>query len=141
MLFIWNGLGGRGAHFSSRDECDVDRFGSVSFYSPFFKPVLDYSFCEAMAGTLSVASAAVLQAEVAVVYSGEVGRSAVYSRYNNGPRALPWDTPALAGEDSAYSVSASKRIVCYANRVLGQGNNLEGETILTCMGVQYAILC
>jgi hypothetical protein len=32
--------------------------------------------------------------------------------------------------------------VCYANRILGQGNNWEGEeTILTCIGVQYAILC
>jgi hypothetical protein len=41
-----------------------------------------------MAGTLSVDSTAVLSLIVAVVYSGEVGRSAVYSRYNNGPRAL-----------------------------------------------------
>jgi hypothetical protein len=30
------------------------------------------SFCEAMAGTLSVASTAVLSAKVAVVYAGEV---------------------------------------------------------------------
>jgi hypothetical protein len=39
-----------------------------------------------------------------VVDSGEVGRSAVYSRYNNGPRTLPWGTPALAGgnEHDAY---------------------------------------
>jgi hypothetical protein len=44
--------------------------------------------CEAMAGSLSVATTAVLSAQVAVVYSGEVGRSAVYSRYNNGPRTL-----------------------------------------------------
>jgi hypothetical protein len=42
-----------------------------------------------MAGTLSMASTAVLLAKVAVIDSGEVGRSAVYSRYNNGPRALP----------------------------------------------------
>jgi hypothetical protein len=38
-----------------------------------------------------------------VVYSGEVGRPAVYSRYNNGPRALLWGVPALTGESSVYS--------------------------------------
>jgi hypothetical protein len=37
-------------------------------------------------------------AKVAVVDSVEVGRSAVYSRYNNGPRTLPWGTPTLTGE-------------------------------------------
>jgi hypothetical protein len=42
--------------------------------------------CEAMAGSLSVASTAVSSAKVAVIDSGKVGRSAVYSRYNNGPR-------------------------------------------------------
>jgi hypothetical protein len=31
----------RGARFSSCDEFDVDRLGSVSFYSPFFNPILD----------------------------------------------------------------------------------------------------
>jgi hypothetical protein len=62
-----------GGHISSCGDCD-DQFGPVSFYSPLFKPVLDCSFCEAMA------SIAVLSAKVAVVYSGEVGRSAVYSR-------------------------------------------------------------
>jgi hypothetical protein len=46
------------------------------------------SFCEAMAGSLSVASTAVSSAKVAVVGSGEVGRSAVYSKYNSGPRTL-----------------------------------------------------
>jgi hypothetical protein len=48
------------------------------------------SFCEAMAGSLSVASTAVSSAKVAVVDSGEVGWSAVYIRYNNDPRTLPW---------------------------------------------------
>jgi hypothetical protein len=43
-----------------------------------------------MAGSLSIATTAVLSAKVAVVNSGEVGRSAVYSRYNIGPRILPW---------------------------------------------------
>jgi hypothetical protein len=36
-----------------------------------------------------MASTAVSTAKVAVVDSGEVGRSAVFSRYNNGPRTLP----------------------------------------------------
>jgi hypothetical protein len=31
------------AHFSLCDEYDVDRLGSISFYSPFFKSVLDCS--------------------------------------------------------------------------------------------------
>jgi hypothetical protein len=35
-----------------------------------------------MAGSLSVASTAVSSAKVAVVDSGEVGRSAVYIKYN-----------------------------------------------------------
>jgi hypothetical protein len=39
------------------------------------------SFCESMAESLSVASTAVSEAKFAVVYSGEVGRSAEYSRY------------------------------------------------------------
>jgi hypothetical protein len=30
-----------------------------------------------------------VSSKVAVVDCGEVGRSAVYSRYNNGPRTLP----------------------------------------------------
>jgi hypothetical protein len=37
-----------------------------------------------MAGSLSVATTAVSSAKVAVVDSGEIGRSAVYSRYNIG---------------------------------------------------------
>jgi hypothetical protein len=44
------------------------------------------SFCDAMAGSLSMATTAVSSANVAVVDSGEVGRSVVYSRYNNGLR-------------------------------------------------------
>jgi hypothetical protein len=45
-----------------------------------------------MVGSLFVASTAVSSANVAVVDSGEVGRSAVYNRYNNGPRTLPYGT-------------------------------------------------
>jgi hypothetical protein len=62
-----------------------------------------------MATTLSMASTALLLAKVAVVYSGQVGRSAVYSRYNNGPRILPWGASALTGESSVYSVSGLTR--------------------------------
>jgi hypothetical protein len=58
-----------------------------------------------MAGSLSVASTAVSFAIFAVVDSGEVGRSAVCSKYNSGPRTLPWGTPALTGDSSVYSVS------------------------------------
>jgi hypothetical protein len=50
-----------------------------------------------MAGSLSMATTAVSLPKVAVVDSGEVGRSAVYSRHNNGPRTLLWGTPALTG--------------------------------------------
>jgi hypothetical protein len=58
------------------------------------------SFCEAMVGSLSVVSTAVLSARVAVVDSSEVGRSAVYKKYNNDPRTLPWGTPALIWEQT-----------------------------------------
>jgi hypothetical protein len=40
-----------------------------------------------------VARTAVSSANVSMVV-GEVGRSAVYMRYSNGPRTLPWGTPA-----------------------------------------------
>jgi hypothetical protein len=50
---------------------------------------LVYSFCEAVALKLLVASIAALLAKDAVVDAGVVGRSAVYSRYYNGPRTLP----------------------------------------------------
>jgi hypothetical protein len=48
---------------------------------------------------------------VAVVDPGEIGRSAVYSRYNNGPRTLPWGMPTFTGENSVYSVPT---LVCVA---------------------------
>jgi hypothetical protein len=34
---------GGGAHFSLCGECDLEQLGSISFYSPFFKQVLDCS--------------------------------------------------------------------------------------------------
>jgi hypothetical protein len=39
-----------------------------------------------------------------VIDSGEVGRSAVYSRYHNVPKTLPWGTHALTVESSVYSI-------------------------------------
>jgi hypothetical protein len=47
-------------------------------------------FCEALAGSLSVATTVTSSAKFAVVDSGEVGKSAVHNRYNNGPGTLPW---------------------------------------------------
>jgi hypothetical protein len=56
-----------------------------------------------MAGSLFMDSTAILSAKVAVVDSVQVGTYARYSRYNNGPRILPWGTPALILESSVYS--------------------------------------
>jgi hypothetical protein len=67
------------------------------------------SLYEAMAGSLSMATTAVLSAGFAVFYSGDVGRTVVYSRYSNVPRMLPWGSPALTGESSAYSVPTLTR--------------------------------
>jgi hypothetical protein len=87
-----------------------DRLGFVGFRSPFLNQfwiaaTFVRSFCEAVTGSLSVASIAVSSAKFAVIDSGEVGRSAVYSRYNNGRRTLPWFKPALTEESSMYSFS------------------------------------
>jgi hypothetical protein len=57
-----------------------------------------------VAGSLSVASTAVSSAKVAVMEPGEVGRSAVYSKYGKGPRTLPRGTPALTGVRPVSSV-------------------------------------
>jgi hypothetical protein len=94
-----------GVRFSSHSEFDVDRLGAVSFHSPFFKQFwiaskLVCSLCEAIAGSLSMATIAVSLEKIAVVDSGEVKRSAVYIRYNNGCRTLPWGTPALTVDSS-----------------------------------------
>jgi hypothetical protein len=55
---------------------------------------LDCNLLEAVAGLLSMARTAVSSAEVADIVSDEVGRSAVINKYGNGPRTLPWGTPA-----------------------------------------------
>jgi hypothetical protein len=48
-----------------------------------------------MAGSLPVATTAESSEKVAVVGSGEVGKSAVHSSYNNGPRTLLWGVSTL----------------------------------------------
>jgi hypothetical protein len=105
-LFIWTG-----GHVSLR-VVNVTRFNldPLAFIHHFLNQFwvasrLVCSFCEAMARSLSVATTAVSSAKVAVADCGEVGRTAVYSRYNNGPRTLPWGTPALTEKKSVYSVS------------------------------------
>jgi hypothetical protein len=127
-------------------QCGADRLGPVSFYSPFFNkfwivPRLVCSFCEAMAGTLSVASTAVSLLEVAAVDSAVIGRSAGYDTNNYDLGTLPCGTSALVGKSSVYSVSILQGSICYANRILGQGNNLKRETVLTCTEVQHTVLC
>jgi hypothetical protein len=67
------------------------------------------SLCEAMVGSLSVATTAVSSAKFAVVDCGEVGRPAVYSRYNNGLRTLAWGTPALTEDSSVHSDSFMRK--------------------------------
>jgi hypothetical protein len=61
---VYMDRGGGGACFYSYGECDVDRLGSVSLYSPCLNQFRSAgrsvcSFCEAMAGSLSVANTAV----------------------------------------------------------------------------------
>jgi hypothetical protein len=65
------------------------------------------------------------------------------SRYNNGPRTLPWGTPVPALTDDLICTGFQplRGSVCYVNRILRKGNNSEGGTVLTCTEVQYAILC
>ena len=62
----------------------------------------DCSFWEAAVGSSSDAKIAVSSTNVDIVVSMLVGRSAVNSRYNNGPRTLLLGTPAWIG----------KRFVC-----------------------------
>jgi hypothetical protein len=56
-----------------------------------------WSLCDANAGSLSIARRAVSSAN-AVVNCGVFCRCTVYSKYNNGPNALPWGTPKLTVE-------------------------------------------
>jgi hypothetical protein len=63
-----------------------------------------WSICEATTGSLSAAMIEVSSANVAVIVPGDVGRSAVYSRYKSGPNTLPCGTPALMGVSGDCSV-------------------------------------
>jgi hypothetical protein len=55
-----------------------------------------WSYWDASAGSLFFARRAVSPANVAIVVLLIVGKSAVYSRYNNGPSTLPRGTPDFA---------------------------------------------
>jgi hypothetical protein len=74
-----------------------------------------------MPESLSVATTKVSSAKVAVINYGEIGRSALYTRYNNGPRTLPRGTSALTEDSSVYSVSTFTYLptFSYVNRILG----------------------
>jgi hypothetical protein len=91
LLFIWTG-GHVSLHVVNVSWIDLD---SLAFILNFLnqswiasRSVCTSSLCEAMAGSLSMATTGVSSAKVAMVDSGAVGRSAVYSRYNNDPRTL-----------------------------------------------------
>jgi hypothetical protein len=71
-----------------------------------------------MLGSLSVANSAVSSENVAVVEPVEFDQSAVYIRYNTGPRPLPWGTPALIRERSVYSDSNFIRKYLLVDRIL-----------------------
>jgi hypothetical protein len=62
----------------TRTDLDSSAFIPHLFNHYCIASSLIYSFCEAIPGSLSVASTAVSSASVAVVDSVEVGRSAVY---------------------------------------------------------------
>jgi hypothetical protein len=56
-----------------------------------------WSFWEAAVGSPSEARTTVSSAKVAMVESGEVGMSAVKSRYKSGPRTLPSRRAVVTG--------------------------------------------
>jgi hypothetical protein len=51
-----------------------------------------------------------VSANVVVIDSVEVYRTALYSRYNSDPKTLLWGTPALTGESSNYSATTFTRM-------------------------------
>jgi hypothetical protein len=109
-LFIWTG-GHVYVRVVNVTWIDLDSLAFIlNFINRFWiasRPVC--SFCEAMAESLSVATIAVSSAKIAMVGSGEVGRSVVFSRHNNGPWTLPCGTPALTKDSSVYTVSIFTR--------------------------------
>jgi hypothetical protein len=52
-----------------------------------------WSFCDTNAASLSTARRAVSSAKVAIVVLSVVGKSAVYSKYSEGPNTLPCGIP------------------------------------------------
>jgi hypothetical protein len=65
-----------------------------------------------------MARTAALLVKVAEVDSGEGGRCAVYSKYNNGLRTLPWSTPALTGKSYQYCFNLYKEMSAMQIRFL-----------------------
>jgi hypothetical protein len=82
-----------------------------------------------------VANTAVSSLNFAVVDSVEVGRSAVYRRYNTDPRTLLWSTPLWLRRILCTQIQLSCESVCSADRIWVKWNNSEGETVLTCTGI------
>jgi hypothetical protein len=78
---------------------DLDSLAFILFFFNhlYIESRLVCNFSDAIPGSLSVASTAVSSANVAVIDSVEVGRSAVYNRYNNGLRTLPLVHPRWMG--------------------------------------------
>jgi hypothetical protein len=91
-----------------------------------FLRINPYNFWEAMAGSLSVARMAISSAKVAMVVVVEVGRLAVYMRYRNVPRTLPWGMPALIGDRMRQFL---QKIACCANRIGEVGNVSPGSAL------------
>jgi hypothetical protein len=86
-----------------------------------------------MVGSLSVATIAMWSAKVAVVVS------AVYSRYSNGLRTLPWGYALVHGEEFCVLIFFVNEEVSSVQ--VGLGNSLGAETVLVCTVIRYAILC
>jgi hypothetical protein len=91
-LFVWTG-GLASLRVVNVTWTNLDPLAFIfHFYNQFWIAArLVCSFCEAMAGSLPMAS------------------TAVYSRYNNGLRSLTWGVPTLTGVSSVYSVSTIMR--------------------------------
>jgi hypothetical protein len=70
---------------------DLDLLAFISTFWIARKVV--YSSCQATALSLSLANTTVSSTNILVVDSVEVGGSAVYRRYNSGPRTLLWGAP------------------------------------------------
>jgi hypothetical protein len=97
----------RGARFSY-GECDADRLGSVSFYSPFFKTSFGLQvgwFVVCVKQWLDHCPWLLLQYRrqrlLWYILVRLVSLQCI-AGYNNDPRTLTWGTPALIEESSVY---------------------------------------